>query len=153
MGCMICSRTLTSSNCYGDNPALVKSAVEEMLRFNPASPFFTRIAADDIELHGQHIKKGQLVFLGMAAANRDPAKFPDPDRFDITRDHHQQKHMSFGFGPHHCMGAGLARRELEIAMEELLQRLPELRLDETRLPRIKCNGMLFRGFESLPVRW
>ncbi|HZI02751.1 MAG TPA: cytochrome P450, partial [Archangium sp.] len=106
-----------------------------------------------IELRGRTIRKGDIVFLGLAAANHDPAAFPDADRFDITRDPHQQKSMSFGFGPHHCLGAGLARRELEIAFEELLHRMPELRLDETRLPRIKCGGLLFRGFESLCVRW
>ena len=135
------------------NPALVKSAVEEMLRFNPAAPFFTRIAAQDFQLRGKDIKKGQLVFLGMAAANRDPAHFPDPDRFDITRDHMQQKHMTFGFGPHHCLGAGLARRELEVAIETLLERFPGLRLDERRPPKPRCEGLVFRGFNSLPVRW
>ncbi len=135
------------------NPALVKSAVEEMLRFNPAAAFFTRIAAQDIQLRGKDIKKGQLVFLGMAAANRDPAVFTDPDRFDITRDHMQQKHMSFGFGPHHCLGAGLARRELEVAIETLLHRLPGLRLDDRRPAQPRFEGLVFRGFNSLPVRW
>lgn len=134
-------------------PGLLPSAVEEMIRFAPAVPFTHRIATETFELRGRTIRKGDVVFLGLAAANHDPAAYPDPDRFDITRDHHQQKHMSFGFGPHHCLGAGLARRELEIAFEELLQRMPELRLDEARMPRIKCNGLLFRGFESLPVRW
>ncbi|MFL5354099.1 cytochrome P450 [Archangium sp.] len=134
-------------------PELLPSAVEEMIRYCPAVPFTSRIATETFELRGRTLRKGDVVFLGLAAANHDPAAYPDPDSFDITRDPHQQKHMSFGFGPHHCMGAGLARRELEIAFEELLQRLPALRLDETRMPRIKCNGMLFRGFESLPVRW
>lgn len=136
-----------------ENPALVKSAVEEMLRFNPASPFFTRISVQDFQLRGQDIKKGQLVFLGMAAANRDPAHFTDPDRFDITRDSMQQKHMTFGFGPHHCLGAGLARRELEVAIETLLHRLPGLRLDDRRPAQPRCEGLVFRGFNSLPVRW
>ncbi|HYO53617.1 cytochrome P450 [Archangium sp.] len=135
------------------NPTLVKSAVEEMLRFNPAAPFFTRIATQDFQLRGQDIRKGQLVFLGMAAANRDPANFPEPDRFDITRDSTQQKHMSFGFGPHHCLGAGLARRELEVAIETLLERLPGLRLNEKWPPQPRCEGLVFRGFNSLPVRW
>lgn len=135
------------------DPTLLKPAIEEMMRFAPPVPFVHRIAVDDIELRGRTIRKGDIVFLGLAAANHDPAAFPDADRFDITRDPHQQKSMSFGFGPHHCLGAGLARRELEIAFEELLHRMPELRLDETRLPRIKCGGLLFRGFESLCVRW
>lgn len=134
-------------------PELLPSAVEEMLRYCPSVPFMSRIVTETFELRGRTLRKGDVVFLGLAAANHDPAAYAHPDRFDITRDPHEQKHMSFGFGPHHCMGAGLARRELEIAFEELLQRMPGLRLDETRMPRIKCNGMLFRGFESLPVRW
>ncbi|WP_373371794.1 cytochrome P450 [Archangium lansingense] len=134
-------------------PTLLRSAIEEMIRFAPAVPFTTRIAVDPLELHGRTIRPGDVVFLGLAAANHDPAVFPDADRFDITRDPHQHKPMSFGFGAHHCIGAGLARRELEIAFEELLQRMPELRLDETQPPRIKSNALLFRGFEALHVRW
>jgi cytochrome P450 PksS len=133
--------------------SLVRSAVEEMLRFNPAVPFTFRIAVTDIQLRGRTIRKGDRVFLGIAAANRDPAIFTDPDRFDITRDNIQQKHISFAFGPHHCLGAGLARRQLELATEMLLQRLPGLRLDETRQPQLKILGLSFRGFESLPVCW
>jgi cytochrome P450 PksS len=135
------------------NPELVKSAVEEMLRFSPSVSFAVRIATESFQLRGRDIREGDVVFLGMAAANRDPAVFPDPDRFDITRDTTHQKHQSFGFGAHHCLGAGLARRELEIALLVLLENLPGLRLDETRLPRFKCNSLLFRGFESLHVRW
>lgn len=134
-------------------PTLLRSAIEEMIRFAPAVPFTTRLVVETFELRGRTLRKGDIVFLGLAAANHDPAVFPDADRFDITRDPHQHKSMSFGFGPHHCVGAGLARRELEIAFEEMLQRMPELRLDETQLPRIKCNGLLFRGFEALNVRW
>jgi cytochrome P450 PksS len=89
----------------------------------------------------------------MAAANRDPAVFPDPDRFDITRDYLHSKHMTFGHGPHHCLGAGLARRELEIAIEMLLRRLPELQLDEEQPPVVKGHLLTFRGFTQLPVRW
>ncbi|HYO72699.1 MAG TPA: cytochrome P450 [Archangium sp.] len=135
------------------DPTLLKPAIEEMMRFAPPVPFVHRIAVDNIELRGRTIRKGDIVFLGLASANHDTTAYADADRFDITRDPHQQKSMSFGFGPHHCLGAGLARRELEIAFEELLHRMPELRLDETQLPRIKCGGLMFRGFESLPVRW
>lgn len=133
------------------NPSLMKSAVEEILRYVPAVPFMHRIATEDIELRGRTIQRGQLVFLGMAAANRDPAVFPDPDRFDITRQNN--RHLSFAFGPHLCLGAPLARLELEIGFETLLRRLPELRLDEAQPPRIKCHSLVFRGFDSLPVRW
>lgn len=136
-----------------EDPSLAKSAVEEMLRFNPSVPFMTRIAKQDIEMYGKTIRQGQVVFLGMAAANRDPEVFPEPDRFDVTRDHNHQKHLTFAFGPHHCMGAGLARRELMVATEVLLNRLPELRLDETRPLEPKWLGLVFRGYTSLPVRW
>jgi cytochrome P450 len=134
-----------------ENPGLIKSAVEEILRYSPAVPFIHRIAAEDLELRGKSIKRGQLVFLGMAAANRDAHVFPEPDRFDVARENN--RHLSFAFGPHMCLGASLARRELELALEALLRRMPELRLDEERPPRIKCNSLVFRGFDALPVRW
>jgi cytochrome P450 len=135
-----------------EDPGLVRSAVEEMLRYDPPIPWIHRVVVETFELRGRTLRQGDMVFLGMAAANRDPEAFPRPDHFDISRDHHQ-KHLSFAFGPHHCLGAGLARRELEVALSVLLERLPGLRLDEERLPRLKCHSLLFRGFESLPVRW
>lgn len=136
-----------------EDRTLVRSAVEEMLRYNPAVPFMHRIAAETFQLRGKTIRKGDVVFMGLAAANRDPEAFPDPDRFDITRDSNHQKHMSFTFGPHHCLGAGLARRMLEITFEVLLERLPGLRLDPEQLPQLKCHSLMFRGYESLTVRW
>ncbi|WNG26916.1 cytochrome P450 [Cystobacter fuscus] len=136
-----------------EEPERVRAAVEESVRFHPAVPFIFRVAIADVELHGRRIHAGDVVFLGMAAANRDPRAFPEPDRFDITRDHAQHRHLSFGFGTHHCMGAGLARRELETGITLLLQHLPGLRLDETRPARLKCHSLNFRGFDVLPVRW
>ncbi|MDY7230818.1 cytochrome P450 [Hyalangium rubrum] len=134
-----------------ENPTLLMSAVEEVLRYAPAVPFMHRIAIEDLELRGRSIRRGQIVFLGIAAANRDPSVFPEPDRFDITRANN--KHLSFAFGPHLCLGAGLARRELDLSFGALLRRMPGLRLDEERPPRIKCNSLVFRGFDALPVRW
>jgi len=134
-----------------EDPSLIKSAVEEMMRFGPAVPFIHRIATEDIELRGKTIKRGQVVFLGMAAANRDPSVFPEPDRFDITRQNN--KHLSFAFGPHTCIGATLARYDMEFGVGRLLERMPDLRLDEERASRIKCHSLVFRGFETLPVRW
>jgi cytochrome P450 len=134
------------------NPALMKSAVEEILRYCPAVPFMHRIATEDFELHGKRIQRGQLVFLGMAAANRDPAVFPDPESFDITRPN-ANRHLSFAFGPHMCLGAPLARLELEIGLEALFRRMPGLRLDQEQPARIKCNSLLFRGFDALPLCW
>jgi cytochrome P450 len=136
-----------------DDPTLLPSAVEEILRYSPAVPFFHRIAAVDIQLRGKTIRQGDVVFLGMAAANRDPEAFSDPDRFDITRSYLHSRHLTFGHGPHHCLGAGLARRELEIAFEVLLRRLPGLRLDEQQEPQLKYHSLVFRGFNVLPVRW
>ncbi|MCY1074928.1 cytochrome P450 [Archangium lansingense] len=131
---------------------LLKSAVEEMLRFSPSVPYNFRIAKEDIPLRGQTIGKGSTVFMSLASANRDPAVFTEPERFDITRDHLHQKHLTFGFGSHHCLGAGLARRELEISIEMLLDRLPDLRLDETKPPQVK-PGIIIRSITSLNVQW
>ncbi len=136
-----------------EEPGLVRSAVEEILRYNPAMPFLDRLASESFELHGQLLREGSRVFLGMAAANRDPLVFPEPDRFDITRLSAKQGHLSFGCGPHPCLGAHLVRGGLETALEVLLQRLPGLRLDEDRPPRRKSPSLTFRGFESLHVRW
>ncbi len=132
---------------------LLKSAVEEGLRYSPAINFMSRVAADTVELRGRTLQRGQPVFLGLSAANRDPAVFPAPDRFDITRDFNHPKHLSFAPGPHHCLGAGLARREMEVALDVLLERLPGLRLDEAQAPTRRIEGILTRGFSSLPVRW
>ncbi|WP_245814323.1 cytochrome P450 [Cystobacter ferrugineus] len=131
---------------------LLRSAVEEIIRYSPATRSAFRVAAQDFTLRDKQIRKGDTVFMSLASANRDPAVFTDPDRFDITRDSVQQKHISFGFGAHHCLGAGLARREMEIAIEMLLDRLPNVRLDETKTPEI-THGMLFRSFNSLHLVW
>jgi cytochrome P450 len=135
------------------DPGLLKLAVEEMMRFCPAVPSTFRLVREPMELRGRQLQAGDVVFLSMGSANQDPEAFTDPDRFDITRDSPNQKHMGFGFGAHHCLGAGLARRELEIAFAVLLERLPGLRLDEEQPPQLKCHSLLFRGFESLPVCW
>ena len=136
-----------------ERPELLRAAVEEGLRFHPAVPFIFRVAVEDVRLRGQLIRAGDVVFLGLAAANRDPRAFTNPDRFDITREPPQGRHLAFGFGAHHCIGAGLARRQLEMGLSMLLERLPGLRLDESRPVRIKCHSLNFRGFEQLPVRW
>jgi len=141
------------SRMLREDPLLMRSAVEEVMRFDPAIPFIHRVVAETFQLRGKTLKQGDIVFLGMASANRDPGVFPDAERFDITRDSVHQKHLSFAFGPHHCLGAGLARRELEICFEMLLERFPGLCLDEEQPPKLKSPTLLFRGFESLHVRW
>jgi cytochrome P450 PksS len=136
-----------------EDPTLIRAALEESLRFRPSQAYQHRIATEDIQLHGSKIPKGSILYLCIAAANRDPSVFPDADVFDVTRDYVHQKHVTFAFGPHHCIGAGLARRELTIALELLIQRLPGMRLDETRPVSIKCDSLMSRGFNSLPIRW
>jgi cytochrome P450 PksS len=125
--------------------------VESDFQRTSRHPFIHRIVTEDFELRGQRLRRGQLVFLGMAAANRDPAVFSDPDRFDASRE--PNKHMTFAFGAHMCIGAGLARRELEVALLALLRRMPGLRLDPERPARPRCTSLVLRGFESMPVRW
>lgn len=132
-----------------DHPELLPSAVEEVLRFDPAVPFIHRIAIEDIEIRGRTIRRGQVVYLGIAAANRDPEAFDDPDRFDIGRS--GNKHVAFAGGPHVCLGAGLARRELEIGLSTIFRRLPALSLDPQQAAKRRCESLVFRGFHSLPV--
>ena len=130
-------------------PELLSSAAEEALRYDCAIPFINRITAEDMEIGGKLIPRGQMLFLGVAAANRDPAVFTDPDRFDITRT--GNRHIAFIQGPHMCLGAGLARRELEIGLRTLLRRMPKLRLDPDNAPARRTENLAFRGFYRLPV--
>lgn len=132
------------------DPALIRPAVEEMLRYEPPVVIVIRVAGEDVELAGETIRKGQMVFTSPAAANRDPAVFPDPDRFDIHRPN-ANKHLAFGVGSHVCLGNSLARRELEIAFSTLVRRIPNLRLDEENPPRRRATQLMMRGFTSLPV--
>ncbi len=100
--------------------SLMDSAVEEMLRYDGPVQATARVADADLEIDGHEIKQGQMLFVLLAAANRDPAAFPDPDRFDITRD--DNKHVAFGNGLHFCLGAPLARMEAQIAFRALFER-------------------------------
>jgi cytochrome P450 len=130
------------------NPELVPSAVEEFLRFDPPVSGTLRIASEDCELDGQQIRKGDVVAAMIAAANRDPRRFADPERLDILR--MPNRHLTFGYGIHFCLGAPLARLEAQIAFEKLLPRFRRIDvLDET--PRWKPQ-LFFRGLESLLVR-
>lgn len=132
-----------------DQPALLPAAVDECIRFNPAVHFTHRIATTDIEIHGKVIQEGQIVFFGVASANRDPEMFSSPDEFDISRS--AEAHMSFGAGPHRCVGSHLGRRELEAGYRALLSRMPNLRFDESDPPQRRANGLTFRGFSKLPL--
>ena len=128
---------------------LAARAVEEAMRFDSAVSFIQRKAIEPTRIGDQEIGVGQAIWLCPAAANRDPTVFENPDRFDITRT--GPGHLSFGAGPHVCLGAGLARRELEIALSTLSRRLPHLRFDERNPPARRCNSLVFRGFRTFPV--
>ena len=127
--------------------SLIPSAVEEMLRYESPSQHTARLAPSDCELGGKVIRKRQAVIAVMAAANRDPERFPDPDRFDITRP--DNRHLAFGYAAHFCFGAPLARAEAQIAFEAILRRLNGMRLEPQSLTWRANLGL--RGLNSLHV--
>jgi cytochrome P450 len=130
-----------------DQPELIPTAVEEMLRYEPPVQFLRRNTLDDIELAGTTIPKGMLVLLSNAAGNRDPARFADPDRFDPER--RDNEHLGFGSGIHACFGAPLARIEAQIAFTQLVQRLEQPRLVVDSPPY--RPSPLLRGPEHLSI--
>jgi cytochrome P450 len=130
-----------------DSPDLIPSAVEELLRHDSPVQAVGRKAAEDVLLGGKLISKGQPVFPVIGAANRDPARFSDPDRVDFGRT--QGRHVAFGAGPHFCVDGALGLLETQIAIEALLRRMPRLRL--TGEPLDWKVSLLFRGVRSLPV--
>ncbi|MFJ8885308.1 cytochrome P450 [Streptomyces sp. NPDC102402] len=132
---------------------LIDNAVEETLRYEgPVETPTYRFTTEPLDVSGTVIPGGgELVLIAMAGCDRDPARYPDADRFDITRD--TRGHVAFGHGIHYCLGAPLARIEARIAIRTLLERCPELRLD-TDPARLRWRtGMLLRGPQSLPVAW
>jgi cytochrome P450 len=130
-----------------ENPSRMASAVEEMLRCAGPVQWTSRVAKQDLRWNGQTIKRGEWVNVCLAAANRDPARFPNPNAFDVCRE--DNKHVAFGFGPHFCLGAALARMETEIALSTLLRRFPDLRLAD-REPHWRSD-FAFRAQTELPV--
>jgi pimeloyl-[acyl-carrier protein] synthase len=130
------------------NPSITPSAVEELLRYESPSQHTARIAPEDVEMGGQLIKKGDAVIAVMAAANRDPERFPDPDRLDLLRK--DNRHVAFGWAAHFCFGAPLARIEGQIAFETLLQRLPNLAVDPNQ-PITWRQNLGLRGLKALHV--
>ncbi len=126
--------------------SLLAPAIEESLRFNTSAQRFKRVAARDIELHGQRIKAGDRVALAYGAANRDGRKFPDPDRYNVER--RPQGHLGFGGGVHFCLGNQLARLVTAAAMREFLERIPAFRLTRTDLAWTPSSN--FRSPVALP---
>ncbi|MBL8974959.1 MAG: cytochrome P450 [Myxococcales bacterium] len=131
------------------NPALVAPAVEEMLRHDTSVQFVPRWVREPLELGGKQLEPGQRVLLNFAAANRDPALVPDPDRFDLTRP--PSRHLAFGQGPHHCLGVALARLEAQVVFTALVARAPRLSLDPAHPPTRKPSVVL-RGPAQLHLR-
>lgn len=132
------------------NPAALKPAVEEILRYTaPVATTTQRWCSEEKEIRGQLLQKGDLVFISLIAANTDPLHFHQPEQFDILRQN--QSHLAFGKGIHSCLGASLARLEGQIALETLLSRLPNLHLG-TRPERLTWRPhLMLRGLNSLPV--
>lgn len=132
-----------------NDPTLVETAVEELLRYAGPVQCTTRVATEEIEIGGKRIEQGQLVYTMLAAANRDPAHFPDPERLDVGRkDNH---HIAFGYGVHACLGQPLARLEAQVAFSTLAKRI--------RGPALATNHLewgpsfILRGLKSLPITY
>jgi cytochrome P450 len=131
------------------DPSLYSSAVEEFLRYDSPFQSVPRTITEDCELRGQRLQKGQLVYVMLGAANRDPAQFAYPEKLDIRRKGNKQ--IAFGYGIHHCLGAALARLEAPIALRRLIERFPTLQLVPDDPPRWK-KSMVQRGLERLPLQ-
>ncbi|MBX5457760.1 MAG: cytochrome P450 [Thermogemmatispora sp.] len=129
--------------------SLIPSAVEELLRYESPSQHTARLAPEDTELGGKKIRKRDAVIAVMGAANRDPERFPDPDRLNIRRE--DNRHVAFAWGSHFCFGAALARIEGQLAIELIVSRLPGLRLEPG--PLVWRENLGLRGLKSLPVSW
>lgn len=130
-----------------DDPSIMVSAVEELLRYESPSQHTARLAPDDMVLGGKKIRKRQAVMAVMAAGNRDPAQFPDPDRLDLTRPNN--RHLAFGWAAHFCFGAPLARIEGQVAFATLLRRLRGLALEPQ--PLVWRQNLGLRGLTALPI--
>lgn len=128
---------------------LLVGAVEELLRYDGSVQLRGLAAKEDLDIGGKTIRRGHGVYAVMGAANRDPARFPRPDTLDLDR--RDGRHLEFGHGVHHCIGAALARLELQVALSTMLARLPELALATERV--IWRTVPVFRGPTALPVRF
>jgi hypothetical protein len=129
------------------DPGLVPCWVEETLRFDNSTQALARVAARDVELHGEKIRSGERVVLLVGSANRDERVFPEPHRYDLLRD--ASASLAFGQGVHFCLGASLARLEARVALEELWRRIPDYEVDPAGLVRV--HSVNVRGFAALPI--
>jgi len=129
------------------DPSLVETAVEEFLRYDAPTQYTMRIVRETVEIGGRSIRPGRLLLLGLGSANRDPDRFPEPDRLDVGR--HPNPHLSFGGGSHHCTGWAVARAEGETVFSRVLERA---RAIEPAGPAVRLDHPNFRAHEALPVR-
>ncbi len=133
------------------DPSLIPNAVEEMLRLESPTAGMWRVVTEDTEIGGVPVKRGTMLHLRYAAANRDPAKYEDPDRFDVGRKN-ARTHLAFGRGIHMCIGNMLSRKELVVAFQEILRRMDDLTLEPGARLEWPPN-MLLRGLKALPIRF
>jgi cytochrome P450 len=131
------------------NPSLLSTAIEETLRYDSPLHFFHRFVLEDFEFKGFEFSKGETIGYLYGSANRDPEAFDDADKLDISRD--PNRHIAFGRGVHFCIGAPLARLELEVLFSTLLRRIPGLRLADQE-PEYN-TGLVFRGLKRLQLCW
>jgi pimeloyl-[acyl-carrier protein] synthase len=130
-------------------PDLMSTAVEELLRYDASMQMGSRHVAEDLELEGHVLRKGEQVYFVQGSANRDPRKFENPDRLDLSRQYNP--HMSLGEGRHFCVGAMLARVEASVAFRMLLERLPDMRLAD--VPLQYDSRITLRRLLALPVQF
>jgi cytochrome P450 len=132
-----------------DDRSLVDAAIEESLRWNATDPIFPRLTSQDVEIGGVSIPARSRVEICLGAANRDPERWERPDEYDIMRPFRQ--HLAFAIGPHHCLGQHVARQEMRVAINHLLDYFPNMRLDPDAPPPRLAGGLEQRGMSSIPV--
>ncbi|MER7754894.1 cytochrome P450 [Kitasatospora sp. NPDC097643] len=132
------------------DPGLIRGAVEELTRYDTVTQAIVRVVAEDLEIGGRTLREGELVYLFLASTNRDPERFEDPDRLDLTRP--DNRHLSFGIGPHFCLGGPLAKLQAEVAIGTLVRRLPQLRLADGAVLDWRPNP-LQRRLSALPLTY
>nr|WP_152886036.1 cytochrome P450 [Streptomyces adustus] len=132
------------------DPTLIRTAVEELARYDTPTQAIVRVAAEDVEIGGRTLREGELAYLFLAATNRDPERFEDPDRLDLTRP--GNRHLSFGNGPHFCLGGPLAKLQAEVAVGTLVRRLPHLRTADGAVLDWRPNP-LQRRLTALPLTY
>jgi cytochrome P450 len=129
------------------DPALAPNAIEEILRFEGPSYYFARAVVHDVEIRGETVPAGSIMAVLPASANRDDREFDEPDRFDVHRE--ISRVLTFGLGPHYCLGASLARLEGRVLLEQMLERFPDWHVDDDNASMF--TAAFFRGWETLPI--